>query len=77
MPSSVELACTSFPFLGHTLTVLFVVADVARRATVEEECPKCRNPTMNYWTMQLRSADEGQTVFYECPKCHHTFSTNT
>lgn len=27
--------------------------------------------------MQMRSVDEGQTVFFECPKCGHTFSTNT
>ena len=49
----------------------------AQRATVSEECPKCRNPTMEFFTMQLRSADEGQTVFYVCPKCAHTFSLNT
>ena len=49
----------------------------AKRATVSEECPKCKNPTMQYWTMQLRSADEGQTVFYACPACDHTFSLNT
>lgn len=49
------------------------------RATVDEECPKCRNPTMEYYTMQMRSADEGQTVFYECPNtnCGHKFSVNT
>ena len=47
------------------------------RATVREPCPKCKHPELQYYTMQLRSADEGQTVFYECAKCGHTFSTNT
>ena len=46
------------------------------RATVEETCPKCGNPEMDYYTLQLRSADEGQTVFYECEKCGHKFSVN-
>lgn len=46
------------------------------RATVEETCPKCGNPEMDYYTLQLRSADEGQTVFYECKKCGHKFSVN-
>lgn len=48
-----------------------------QRAVVNEECPKCKNPSMEYYTMQLRSADEGQTVFYECTKCSHKFSVNT
>ena len=30
------------------------------RATVEEACPECKHPQMEYYTMQLRSADEGQ-----------------
>ena len=46
------------------------------RATVEETCPKCGNPEMDYYTLQLRSADEGQTVFYECKKCGHKSSVN-
>lgn len=49
----------------------------AERALVDEQCEKCKHPQMYYYTMQLRSADEGQTVFYECPKCQHKFSTNT
>lgn len=30
------------------------------RATVDEPCPRCKNPVLEYYTMQLRSADEGQ-----------------
>lgn len=36
---------------------------------VERKCPKCGNEKMSYATLQLRSADEGQTVFYTCTKC--------
>lgn len=36
---------------------------------VERICPKCKNDKMSYATLQLRSADEGQTVFYTCTKC--------
>ena len=44
------------------------------RATVEEPCIKCGHHEVGYYTVQLRSVDEGQTVFYECPKCKHTWS---
>ena len=46
------------------------------RATVDEPCPKCNHPQLNFYTMQMRSADEGQTVFYECTNCGHKFSQN-
>ena len=45
-------------------------------ATIDESCPKCQNPEMTFFTMQLRGADEGATVFYSCPKCLHKFSVN-
>ncbi|TPX74445.1 hypothetical protein CcCBS67573_g04281 [Chytriomyces confervae] len=38
-------------------------------ATIKERCPKCDAPEMVFHTAQLRSADEGQTVFYSCVKC--------
>lgn len=36
---------------------------------VERQCPQCKNNQMSYATLQMRSADEGQTVFYTCTKC--------
>ena len=52
--------------------------DVVEHAKIEEPCPKCGNPEMFFYTMQLRSVDEGSTVFYECvdPKCGNKFSVN-
>ncbi|KAJ3010985.1 UNVERIFIED_CONTAM: DNA-directed RNA polymerase I core subunit rpa12 [Siphonaria sp. JEL0065] len=38
-------------------------------ATIKEKCPKCDAPEMVFHTAQLRSADEGQTIFYSCVKC--------
>ena len=53
------------------------VTEVQReRAVVDEKCPKCEHKGLNFYTMQLRSVDEGQTVFYECPQCGYTFSQN-
>lgn len=47
-----------------------------KRATVEEPCVKCSAPEVGFYTVQMRSVDEGQTVFYECPDCKHTWSVN-
>ena len=46
------------------------------RATVDETCPKCGHEGLEFYTLQLRSADEGQTVFYECPECSYKYSQN-
>ncbi len=45
-------------------------------ATIEEPCIRCGNPEVYYYTMQLRSVDEGSTVFYSCPKCKHKWKLN-
>ncbi|KAI9316228.1 transcription factor S-II-domain-containing protein [Dichotomocladium elegans] len=47
-----------------------------QEATIQEKCPQCGNNEMAYYTMQLRSADEGQTVFYNCKKCGYKYSIN-
>ena len=46
------------------------------RATIQETCVRCGVKEVGYYTVQLRSVDEGQTVFYECPECKHTWSIN-
>ncbi|KAL9190849.1 hypothetical protein ACHAXT_000555 [Thalassiosira profunda] len=47
-----------------------------KRMVVEEPCVKCGAPEVGFYTVQLRSVDEGQTVFYECPQCSYTWSVN-
>ena len=49
------------------------------KAIIEEDCPieECNSKRLYFWTVQLRSVDEGQTVFYECVKCGHNFKDHT
>ncbi|XP_072950001.1 DNA-directed RNA polymerase I subunit RPA12 [Epargyreus clarus] len=44
---------------------------------VERKCPKCGNDRMSYATLQLRSADEGQTVFFTCTSCKYKETENS
>ena len=44
------------------------------KATIEETCPKCNYHEMTFFTLQLRSVDEGSTVFYECEKCGYKYN---
>lgn len=43
--------------------------DDSEGPVVDRKCPQCNNNKMSYATLQLRSADEGQTVFFTCTKC--------
>ncbi|KNC51986.1 uncharacterized protein AMSG_08236 [Thecamonas trahens ATCC 50062] len=49
----------------------------AQKARIDEPCPECNAPQMLFHTAQLRSADEGQTIFYHCTECDHKFAVNS
>jgi hypothetical protein len=41
-------------------------------ATINQTCEKCGREKVRFYTQQLRSADEGTTVFYTC-ECGHKY----
>ncbi|KJA29477.1 hypothetical protein HYPSUDRAFT_176452 [Hypholoma sublateritium FD-334 SS-4] len=43
---------------------------------VSEKCPACGHLQAYSKEMQLRSADEGSTVFYTCASCKHGWRVN-
>ncbi|CAN1305421.1 DNA-directed RNA polymerase I subunit RPA12, partial [Linum perenne] len=43
---------------------------------INKQCEKCSNTKLKFSTRQMRSADEGQTTFYHCAVCSHTFTEN-
>lgn len=51
--------------------------DEAEGPVIERKCSRCGNDKMSYATLQLRSADEGQTVFYTCTKCSFKETENS
>ncbi|KAK9472999.1 uncharacterized protein V1510DRAFT_415749 [Dipodascopsis tothii] len=50
--------------------------DEQEGATIKETCPQCGKDEMQYYSLQLRSADEGATIFYSCTDCGYKFNTN-
>ena len=70
----------SSAFAGGKTAVHFGSGDGAgdKGAVIDGEvCEKCGHNQAYFKTAQLRSVDEGQTVFFECTKCGHQTKENT
>ncbi|EHK41017.1 hypothetical protein TRIATDRAFT_31399 [Trichoderma atroviride IMI 206040] len=50
------------------------LASVDTWPTTRETCPKCGAKEVRYTTLQLRSADEGTTLFYYCSDCSERYA---
>lgn len=61
-PSAFPSALRSKQSAVQTLTS----EDADTDAVIQMTCPRCQRTEMRYYTAQLRSADEGTTVFYSC-----------
>ncbi|RSL95558.1 hypothetical protein CDV31_013832 [Fusarium ambrosium] len=43
---------------------------------IDQQCRECDSQEVRYTALQLRSADEGTTMFYSCPKCSARWNEN-
>ncbi|KAI5805019.1 DNA-directed RNA polymerase i 13.7 kda polypeptide [Geopyxis carbonaria] len=61
--------------LRHSAVQTLGADELQTEAKINQKCPECGREEMWFYTLQLRSADEGATVFYRC-ECGHRFNTN-
>ena len=47
-------------------------SDMKNEAVIQVTCPECGRKEVRYSAVQLRSADEGSTIFYSCD-CGHKY----
>ncbi|KZT68833.1 DNA-directed RNA polymerase I kDa polypeptide [Daedalea quercina L-15889] len=59
---------------GKTQTKVHEADDALLKVT--EKCPECGHMEAFSREMQLRSADEGSTIFYTCVKCKYGWRVN-
>lgn len=56
-----------------TSNVQVVTSGEMENARIRKDCPKCAATEMTWSEAQLRSVDEGTTIFFRCPECGHRF----
>ena len=48
-----------------------VVEEHESNPVVAQECPKCKKNKAYHWSIQTRSSDEPETLFFKCVECKH------
>ena len=55
-------------------TIIVSEEDRSLLPTTKMECPKCKKIVITeYWFLQTRRADEGETRFFRCKECSFTW----
>jgi len=67
--SEYDIILNSIEDLDNVVKTEHNKTDTDDGPVAERRCNACGHNQMSYAALQLRSADEGQTVFYTCLKC--------
>lgn len=60
----------------HYQRIASLRGDTFIREMSDETCRKCHKKTVEYFTVQVRSGDEGMTTFFKCWNCGHGWRVN-